>query len=620
MRLKLAKGIPYLFAGLVTFFLFQFPLEGLKFYISDQFIKYSLDPFDTQKVSVVMINSKTVQALGREPRLEEWNQVLSNILKQQPRGVLITKPLARWQDDEEAIQASFIEWSTESLQRFRDIVVGNPVYQQTDRLFLKGNLERESLAPPFDFLPTLSAPRTTDQALFAGDGATRRILVSYQGQELGHPFLASLVNPEIQNLKNIQGKFSVYDSEQIWIDYIRSHHFKPYAFESLISEQGLADSPLKGQIVVIGEDLGKSLRDYVKTPFSKDPSAMTLTEMHAQAIATLVRNSAVHFVGHRWVMGFTLVLCFLVMGLSFHGKPFWGFLSVFGFILILGAVNYILFNMGRMQIPLAHPVLAIVASYYVLLPYRLLIEQRRTWEAQQKNKILAQVEELKTNFISMMSHDLKTPIARIQGMTDVIVQDPQPLTSKQREAIDFIRSSSEDLLRVLSAILNYARIESEGVDLHRVSRDINALLEEVISKHQFLAKLKQIQILFEPETLFPILIDADLLRQVFSNLIENAIKYSPEGTKVLVTTEELDGFVRVQVSDQGAGIATEDLPFIFSKFYRGAGAKASTVKGSGLGLYLTKYFIELHHGKISVESEVNLGTTFTVDLPIHSDS
>jgi signal transduction histidine kinase len=249
-----------------------------------------------------------------------------------------------------------------------------------------------------------------------------------------------------------------------------------------------------------------------------------------------------------------------------------------------------------------------------------LLEQKKTWEAQQKNTLLSQVEELKTNFISMMSHDLKTPIARIQGMTDIILKDSVILSPKQREAIDFIRSSPDDLLRVLNSILNYAKIESDGVVLNKTSRDINKMLEEVILRHQFLAKMKGIQIVFEPETLFPILVDGDIMKQVFSNLIENAIKYSPENTKILIVTEELGDRIRIQVSDQGLGISQEDLPFIFSKFFRGSMAKISPIKGSGLGLYLTKYFIELHGGKISVESEVNLGTTFTVDLQTKSES
>jgi signal transduction histidine kinase len=104
---------------------------------------------------------------------------------------------------------------------------------------------------------------------------------------------------------------------------------------------------------------------------------------------------------------------------------------------------------------------------------------------------------------------------------------------------------------------------------------------------------------------------------VLSNLLENAIKYSPENSKILITSEEVDNKVVLQVSDQGMGIDPEDLPNIFMKFFRSKNAKSSPVKGSGLGLYLAKYFVELHGGSISVESALGQGTTFTVELPFN---
>ena len=106
------------------------------------------------------------------------------------------------------------------------------------------------------------------------------------------------------------------------------------------------------------------------------------------------------------------------------------------------------------------------------------------------------------------------------------------------------------------------------------------------------------------------------MKQVLSNLIENAIKYSQEETKILISTEEKNGWVVIQIADQGPGIPTEDLPHLFMKFYRSQNAKSSTIKGSGLGLYLAKYFVELHGGSLFVESTYGQGSTFTVQLPL----
>ncbi len=246
----------------------------------------------------------------------------------------------------------------------------------------------------------------------------------------------------------------------------------------------------------------------------------------------------------------------------------------------------------------------------------MIVENRRSWEYFQKNRLLTQVEELKTNFLSMMSHDLKTPIARIQGMTEVVMHDPNPLSPVQKEALETLSTSSQELLEFVSSILNLGRIESKALKLHLQSRDPNTLLQEAVAKLEYLAKSKNISIKAELEPLFSLKMDVDLMRQVFSNLVENAIKYSPENSSILITTEEQEGRIVIQVADQGMGIPEDELPHVFTKFYRSKNAKSSPIKGSGLGLYLAKYFVELHKGSISVESEFGRGSTFTVELPM----
>jgi len=610
--------VPYFLGVIFTLVLQLYPLNGIKFLISDTNLKIaSYFLYGTSKnITIVLVQKDTVDRLGSEPHLRDWNKVIEYLGTQGPRAIVLTKAFAKWSDDESLNQKIYIDWDPPSASGFKHLLNKYPIFQQTDRLFLSGDKSRVTLASPFETLPILSAPRTTDSTLFAEDGVTRRLLLTYQDQILGHYQLAKLAFPNLSQIENLRGHFRVYDSEQLWLNFKRPGYFPQISFHEVL-EGRIDPSFFRNKIVFIGEDLGKSLKDYIKNPLSKDPSAMTNTEYHANAVETIGLNQGIGFVSKKISLLLALFMTMLVIYGAFHSQPFVSFVSLFAIVSVALILNFLSLFFTGWQFDLSHPILAVTISYYVLLPYRLLLEQRRTWEAQQKNTLLSRVEELKTNFISMMSHDLKTPIARIQGMTDIILKDSVILSSKQREAIDFIRASSDDLLRVLNAILEYAKIESDGVTLKKTSRDQNKILEEIIGRHQFLAKMKGIQIIFEAEPLFPILIDGDIMKQVFSNLIENAIKYSPENTKVLVVTEEQDGIIRIQVSDQGYGISSEDIPFIFSKFYRGALAKTSPVKGSGLGLYLTKYFIELHGGRISVESEVSLGTTFTVELPIY---
>ena len=201
-------------------------------------------------------------------------------------------------------------------------------------------------------------------------------------------------------------------------------------------------------------------------------------------------------------------------------------------------------------------------------------------------------------------------------MTEIALRDSSHLTAQQQDAIKTISESSQELTQFVGSILNLGRIESKDIKLQLKSRDVNALLTETIQKLDYYAKQKSIRIVTEFEPLFSVKIDEDLMRQVFSNLIENAVKYSPEGSSVLVTTEETEGRLMVQVADQGMGIPNDELENLFTKFYRSRSVRDGAIKGNGLGLYLARYFVQLHHGQISVESEPTKGSTFTVELPM----
>jgi signal transduction histidine kinase len=138
---------------------------------------------------------------------------------------------------------------------------------------------------------------------------------------------------------------------------------------------------------------------------------------------------------------------------------------------------------------------------------------------------------------------------------------------------------------------------------------------DVTDRYEFLAQSKNIQIVKELEPLFSVKIDGELIRQVLSNLIENAIKYSPENSTIKVRTKEGHGKIKVSVVDEGPGIPPEELDNVFLKFYRSKQVKTSAIKGTGLGLYLAKYFVELHGGSLKAESQIQKGSRFTVEIP-----
>ena len=488
-------------------------------------------------------------------------------------------------------------------------------YVATNELEMKGTVNKLKLKPPLDRINFSSCPRTSDVNLFARDSVSRRLMISYQDQTMLQPTIASYYNSEITGPDSIQGAFDVLDSKQAYISFHPNGSFPKYKFEDILDNK-LPENTFENQIVLVGMDTGRSSKDYATTPYSREVTAMTSTELQANIFQTLIDNNSPIKVPNPINIALTVLISMLTVYVVLALKPSRGLVIIGSTLLGIAILGTLLLAVFNIWIDLAHPFLAIFLCYYFFIPYRLIMENRRSWEYIQKNKLLQQVEELKTNFISMMSHDLKTPIARIQGMTEVILQDEVTLSSVQREAVDTIKGSSDDLLKFINSILQYGRIESQGIELHKQSKDINLLLQDVIKKHEFLARVKKIKIKQELEPMFPVQIDVELMRQVFSNLVENAIKYSHEESIVIVRSKEDGDNVVVEIEDHGMGIPAEDLPNIFMKFFRSHNVKTSTIKGTGLGLYLANYFVELHKGKIRVTSDGGKGSVFSVSLPL----
>ena len=489
------------------------------------------------------------------------------------------------------------------------------LYVATNEMALPGQQNSLKLKVPLDNVKTYSAPRTKDLQLNIKNKISRRIVISYEGQQLLHHKISSEYNTAIIDKKNIHGLYEYIGTEQAYVNFSPAKSFPTFKFQDILSDQ-FDLNELSNKIILVGTNTNKYIEDYISTPYSSETADLIpLAELHANMFQTLISNNSPERTNKPVDIILTALTAFITIYAALSVKPSKGILILVSSFTFFIVISTLLLRYSNIWINLAHPLLTIFLCYYFFIPYRLILENRRSWEYFQKNKLLHQVEELKTNFISMMSHDLKTPIARIQGMTEVILKDDVTLSPIQREAVDTIKGSSDDLLKFINSILQYGRIESQGVELHKHSKDINQVLTDVIKKHEFLAKVKKIKVHTELEPMFPIQIDVELMKQVLSNLIENAIKYSHEESHVTVKSREEGSLVVIEIADNGVGIPAEDLPNIFMKFYRSHNVKTSTIKGTGLGLYLAKYFAELHKGDITVTSEVGKGSTFKLTLP-----
>jgi PAS domain S-box-containing protein len=229
------------------------------------------------------------------------------------------------------------------------------------------------------------------------------------------------------------------------------------------------------------------------------------------------------------------------------------------------------------------------------------------------------LEELKGEFIATVSHELRTPLAAIYGSAQTLLREDIELDeSGQKGLLDVIAQESERLSRIADDILFANKLDSGHFVLAEKRVDLRALAQEVVDEMRACFPSRDdISIdLAVPEAIDSLVGDSDKLRQVLINLIDNAVKYSPDGGRVDVAVEARDGGVRISVRDEGIGIAPLEQRRIFGKFYRVDPALARGVGGSGLGLYICRELVRRMEGRLSVSSEEGKGSTFVVELPV----
>ena len=240
-------------------------------------------------------------------------------------------------------------------------------------------------------------------------------------------------------------------------------------------------------------------------------------------------------------------------------------------------------------------------------------ERRRALEEQ--NQRLRESERLKSELVSIVSHEIRTPLASILGFTSVLLQRDVSEADRRR-FLEIIGTEARRLTALLDEFLDVQRLEGGPLELALSEVDISSLVRTQVALFSAESDKHWLE-LHLPDDPLVVEGDAGRLAQVFSNLISNAIKYSPDGGPVKVSGEQENGIVRIHVSDEGFGIPPEAHDRIFTKFYRGAAA-ARGIAGSGLGLALARSVVEAHGGSIDFESRVGEGTVFSVELPVGS--
>lgn len=233
----------------------------------------------------------------------------------------------------------------------------------------------------------------------------------------------------------------------------------------------------------------------------------------------------------------------------------------------------------------------------------------------QETAKLREMDEFKSRFFTNITHEFRTPLTVILGMSDQLINQEKDQDIKKK--IGLIRRNGDNLLRLVNQIMDLSKLESNSLKLHYIQGDVLSYIKYIVESLHSLANAQNIMLRVESDQAKIVMdYDADRLLQMLYNLLSNAIKFTPSGGKVIVRADVFDHLLHISVADTGVGIPEEDLPQLFQRFYQAKNQMHAKAGGSGIGLSLTKEMAKAMGGSIEVESNINVGSKFLIKLPI----
>ncbi|HUT14948.1 MAG TPA: ATP-binding protein [Anaerolineae bacterium] len=230
---------------------------------------------------------------------------------------------------------------------------------------------------------------------------------------------------------------------------------------------------------------------------------------------------------------------------------------------------------------------------------------------------LKELDRMKSEFLSTVSHELRAPLHSIGGFMQLLLDDKVEDRATQREALETVARQTERLTRLINNLLDVSRMESGWLKLEKGPVQIRDVVREVVAEVRPMAEGRQIALVDDTAPELPIVFaDHERLAQVIRNLMHNAIKFTPSGGRIVISAAESEGNLVISVEDDGAGISGEAMPHLFERFYQADSSDTRRAGGTGLGLYICRQIVIAHGGSIWAESEVGKGSTFHLGVPI----
>jgi two-component system phosphate regulon sensor histidine kinase PhoR len=230
---------------------------------------------------------------------------------------------------------------------------------------------------------------------------------------------------------------------------------------------------------------------------------------------------------------------------------------------------------------------------------------------------LKRMDQVRRDFVANVSHELRTPLSILRGYIETLLDSPKTPREELIRILRVMERHSDRLELLVEDLLTLAQLESDNPNLEMGTVDLSTFLPEMVRDWEKKITKKKLNIIVDvPTELSPISVDRTRLQEALYNLLDNAVKYSSKHGEIRLSARQRDGEIELAVSDDGIGIAKEDLPRIFERFYRADKARSpDKVRGTGLGLAIVKHIAQLHSGRVEAESELEKGTTIRVILP-----
>lgn len=340
----------------------------------------------------------------------------------------------------------------------------------------------------------------------------------------------------------------------------------------------------------------------------------------ATAVANLLRGEFLRPASFVVLLLLVLVCGGASGGMLLRLRTGWSAVAMCGLLTGIVALSVLLFQRFNLWLDFVAPSLSVLSAYSVSVLSSLRAQERERIRAQERMAFLQRLSEMKSEYVSIVSHELKTPLTSVLGLAGTLQRDTQGHFDEKmkQECYGMIYHEAHRLLRLINELLDVARLEA-GRSLTADIKEVNVrdAITKAVTTQQFYGQAKHIFDLHLPPDLPAVKADPDRLEQILLNLLSNAVKYSPAGGTVTVSARLDAEQVVISVRDAGMGITAEQMGQLFQPYQRLDSAQAAKIRGTGLGLYLTKTLVEVQGGRIWVESAgEGKGSTFFFTIPV----